>query len=162
MERARRRRLGGCGRPRAAPLSPALPDATAHAGDSPLIPPARPSGGGSGRGSGRPPRRRRRRTPSTRMDAKKKKSQRQKSASGLDFWSREEDLNLRPPGYEPGELPDCSIPQYMLFTCFSVPVNLALCRVMSPASYQTAPPRRVWAHQLRRTTTICPGPTKVK
>ena len=24
---------------------------------------------------------------------------------------REKDLNLRPPGYEPDELPDCSIPR---------------------------------------------------
>ena len=26
-------------------------------------------------------------------------------------WSRGLDLNQRPPGYEPGELPDCSTPQ---------------------------------------------------
>jgi hypothetical protein len=28
---------------------------------------------------------------------------------------REQDLNLRPSGYEPDELPDCSIPRYQLY-----------------------------------------------
>ena len=30
-------------------------------------------------------------------------------------WLRELDLNQRPLGYEPNELPDCSIPRYLYF-----------------------------------------------
>ena len=30
------------------------------------------------------------------------------------FWLREPDLNQQPSGYEPDELPDCSIPRYCL------------------------------------------------
>ena len=32
-------------------------------------------------------------------------------------WLRELDLNQRPSGYEPDELPDCSIPRYLVVIC---------------------------------------------
>ena len=41
----------------------------------------------------------------------------------LDFplkWLRELDLNQRPSGYEPDELPDCSIPRYLIFIAITL------------------------------------------
>ena len=35
------------------------------------------------------------------------------------WWLRGPDLNQRPSGYEPDELPDCSTPRYLLFLLFS-------------------------------------------
>ena len=44
-----------------------------------------------------------------------------KTALRLFLWLRELDLNQRPSGYEPDELPSCSIPRYVYIICSLVP-----------------------------------------
>ena len=51
--------------------------------------------------------------PGRKMRQKKK---RQLRSSCLFFWLRGGDLNSRPPGYEPDELPSCSTPRYRFQT----------------------------------------------
>ena len=91
-------------------------------------------------------------------------------ASDLGFWSREPDLNRRPPGYEPGELPDCSIPHcYNNLQCLVIAKHKKVLYRAFPSyarknlpSHKTstiiaAPkaPQRPKAHQLRHRATHC-------
>ena len=44
------------------------------------------------------------------------------------IWLREPDLNRRPSGYEPDELPSCSIPRYTTLLFFYSFIIIALCK----------------------------------
>ena len=62
-------------------------------------------------------------------------------------------MNLRPSGYEPDELPDCSTPRCYFYAVSRVALDLISLRVMSPTSYQTALPRDIGAGDRDRTGT---------
>ena len=62
------------------------------------------------------------------------------------FWLREPDLNRRPSGYEPDELPDCSIPRHFFVYNWcrgpeSNRYDFEGRRILSPVRLPVPPPR---------------------
>ena len=70
--------------------------------------------------------------------------------SYLGIWWRELDLNQRPSGYEPDELPCCSIPRQWKFVvkwCLGPDLNrhgINSHRILSPVRLPISPPRHIY------------------
>ena len=70
------------------------------------------------------------------------------------FWVQGPDLNQRPPGYEPDELPDCSTLRYLIIYCIQNTIGAGdrnrtgtefnLRRILSPVRLPVPPLRRTY------------------
>ena len=56
---------------------------------------------------------------------------------------RGQDLNLRPSGYEPDELPDCSTPRYYIFLLYTISTKISILILLGGGGFE--PPKQVAA-----------------